>query len=196
MIQSTLKAHVAKKITDLYFTDKFCCLTDIPIKELAYHKEYYGDFAIGFKSSWVFGNFNPVLYINKNKIPNIVKDEPFEEIITPNSYYKSDETSFTIPINEIENAESPSILNSMKSFVDTRSSKYWLNFIKVTKFSDNPKKSFYREREWRHIGNIIFTNEDVEAIIIPKEYLSSIYKYINRSFIPINIITWEMLKKA
>ena len=45
----------------------------------------------------------------------------------------------------------------------------YLKFFKHT-LKDNDKENYYFEREWRGMGQVKFSIEDVERIFIPKKY--------------------------
>ena len=66
---STLNATCTEKISETFETDKFCCVTDIPFKDLPSHSPYYGKVAIGFKAEVIHRHFFPVLYFTyQNKV--------------------------------------------------------------------------------------------------------------------------------
>lgn len=59
-------------------------------------------------------------------------------------------------------------LNSIKHFLFV----YVLGFIKGfdSTLSDNDPNNFYMEREWRVLGNVQFTLDNIERVILPREY--------------------------
>ncbi|MFB4164299.1 abortive infection system antitoxin AbiGi family protein [Alteribacillus sp. JSM 102045] len=67
----TLIATTAEKVSSTEETAPFCCVCDIPLKDLDFHMEYYGKVAIGFNHKAIHGNFNPVLYIDPEHMPSI-----------------------------------------------------------------------------------------------------------------------------
>ena len=44
-------------------TDNFSCVTDIPLKDLPYHAQYYGKTALGFSSKAIHETWFPVFYV-------------------------------------------------------------------------------------------------------------------------------------
>ncbi|ACL69591.1 abortive infection system antitoxin AbiGi family protein [Halothermothrix orenii] len=69
------------------------------------------------------------------------------------------------------------------------------DYIKITSFDKNPNKTFYKEREWRCIGNFLFKMAEISAIIVGKESVSKARKYLNENKYgdSIPIITWELI---
>ena len=65
-----LMATCSEKLYGYRETDRFCCVTDIPLHHLDKHKLYYGDVAIGFNSTKIYESFNPVLYVKRSGIIN------------------------------------------------------------------------------------------------------------------------------
>ncbi|MEC9487936.1 MAG: abortive infection system antitoxin AbiGi family protein [Halanaerobium sp.] len=49
-------------------TMEFCSVCDIPLKDLYFHAEYYGKVAIGFRPAKIHSHFNPVLYLDGEKM--------------------------------------------------------------------------------------------------------------------------------
>jgi len=196
-----LRATCIEKLYGIRETDKFCCVTDIPLIHLYKHKEYYGNVALGFNSNKIYKEFNPVLYIPRHGIINsaVFEEEGFETW-TPEqlktigidantaerSGYELDTNGkYQVPITSIDYKEN-SILE-----------KYLLNYIKISNFSDEPGRSFYQEREWRRIGDFNFDFGDLSAIIVPESYSEIVIKKIsNLKISNISILTWELLEKT
>ncbi|MFG1491075.1 abortive infection system antitoxin AbiGi family protein [Oceanospirillum sp. HFRX-1_2] len=78
---SYLKATCTERISKGKETDTFCCVTDIPLKDLPSHAPYYGKVAIGFKSEAVHKHFVPVLYIPEQNLPAIEKLVPNRKLV-------------------------------------------------------------------------------------------------------------------
>lgn len=159
-------------------TYPFCCVCDIPIKDLFHHKEYYGDCAIGFRSTAIHEKFSPVLYINPNHIPLDMQRK-----IDLNKKYKKDGSADELLKD---------LFGYSKEVAGTLS-----NFLKLTGFGEDDGDSFYREREWRHFGDFHFEEGDVSAIIVPEEYIDRVTKYlIDNKFESVSVMSWEFLKRA
>ncbi|UNC91646.1 abortive infection system antitoxin AbiGi family protein [Candidatus Contubernalis alkaliaceticus] len=188
-----LKAGSPEKIHGDIITGEFCCVCDIPIKDLTNHAKYYGKVAIGFNANAIHSCFNPVLYIEKNfPIPDDLKfdmnakirldtlvdlDAPFDLI------------DILLGLNE-----SPEYNQYLKKYFGNMK-----NLIKITRFSDKDDETFYREREWRSLnGDFNYKIEDVEALIVPEEFIGKIKEHLEKckiiKYIP--IIPFEFLEKA
>lgn len=155
----------SEKIGDNYFTKKFCCVTDVPLKDLLTHGPYYGKVAIGFKPKVIHENFLPVLYISQDNLS-------FARLINPKKQLDS------------------SYSQDLADFIT--------NFIKITKFDVQEGHSFYREREWRHLGNFKFTYSDIEAIVVPQKYLEYVKSVLAeiKDLLEISYISWEFLEMS
>ena len=55
---------------------------------------------------------------------------------------------------------------------------FLMNFVKVTKFDVSPENTFYREREWRNIGDFSFAFDDVAAVVVTFICVASIIPFI------------------
>ncbi|MDD4436565.1 MAG: abortive infection system antitoxin AbiGi family protein [Tissierellia bacterium] len=170
-----LLASCSERIVEKLETEKFCCVCDIPFKDLINHARYYGKIAIGFSAEIVHRKFNPVFYIDYDKIP-IPRDVaiPGDTIIDTNTVFRDDDSVMKLfeAIFNTESAGYPlaraldSTLGSLKSH------------LKITFFSDNAEETFYGEREWRCINDFTFSYENIEAIIAPQAFLVDIKKFL------------------
>jgi hypothetical protein len=182
-------------------TDKFCCLTDLPLKSLMHHKIFYGNVAIGFRSEKVYKNFSPVFYTHvhnllKPAIEILEEDEEWtldqiksfgmdEEDAQRNGYKKTNSGTYIGTSTIIDFAK------------NTLLEKYILNFVKGTEFCDVPGESFYEEREWRMIQDFIFEYDEIAAIIIPKELVSKTIDILDTLKVSqTSILTWEVIEKT
>ncbi|MEX2409815.1 MAG: abortive infection system antitoxin AbiGi family protein [Candidatus Paceibacterota bacterium] len=196
-----LKATCNEKLYGYRETDKFCCVTDIPLMNLHRHKKYYEDVALGFNSSNIYDAFNPVLYTSmsgiikkvisvedkkevwtKEQAENIGIDE---EIAKRSGFELDDNGNYIVPTTTFGYSE------------NTALEKYFLNFVKLSIFSDEAGESFYQEKEWRKIGDFRFEYDDLSAIIIPKSHLGEVVDYLSEKGITdISTFTWEILSKV
>jgi len=176
-------------------TSQFCCVTDIPIKDLLTHIPFYGRVAIGFRANAIHETFLPVFYMPKELLPK-------KEITQENKHIKqiigdamSGGTGFD---NQIINKYLP-LLNQKLLVVNPDLKNYPLmNYIKLTQFSENPEDSFYREREWRCIGDFTFANENVACIVAPQVQLNEIRDWVIKKNYSekISFLSQEVLEKA
>jgi hypothetical protein len=75
---------------------------------------------------------------------------------------------------------------------------FMMTFVKVTDFDPSPANTFYREREWRNIGNFSFTVDDVAAVAVPESFIGEIQEHFNQEGYPpsISIVAWEFIEHA
>src|SRR6266850_6539759 len=66
--EKRLAARATESIGGRAITDPFCCVTDIPLKDLLYHSKYYGCVAVGFRQEAIRTKFLPVLYYPKQQL--------------------------------------------------------------------------------------------------------------------------------
>lgn len=74
---------------------------------------------------------------------------------------------------------------------------FYSNFVKITNFDSDPQNTYYREREWRGIGNFDFNYTDIEAVVAPSNVLPVIKnKLENLGIKDINVLSWEFIEEA
>ena len=195
----TLLATCREKLFRDLVTDEFCCVCDIPIKDLTTHAPYYGKVAIGFSAEAVYrAGFNPVLYLSDDNIILGVASDPIGE--ADDLIGEADEPFYTLEPSE-NFAESASAVESL-GYLFYGSTKAFFgenyHYLKFTTFDVNDDHSFYREREWRLLRDFRFAVEDVEAILAPKSQLKKIRDTLAKNGYPdsISLLSWEFLERA
>ena len=175
-----LLATCTERISDKIFTNPFCCVTDIPIKDLPNHAAYYGKVAIGFKPSAIHKSFLPVLYYPTKHLEKMevgFKGKPFNRWL-----------------------ESPDKLETVVEIDPAIESNPFKNYLKLTDFSEKPEESFYQEREWRHAGtDFSFNGDDVAAIAAPSTGLPQLQKWLqkNKDYTnELSVVAWEFIENA
>ena len=75
---------------------------------------------------------------------------------------------------------------------------FLMNFVKVTDFDSAPENTFYREREWRNIGDFRFTVDDVVAVVAPESLIGEVRKHLDNEGYPpsISTVAWEFIEHA
>ena len=170
---ATSKEEIIKDIR----TKTFGCVCDLPLKDLLIHSKYYGKVAIGFSSRLIYKQFNPVLYINIEKL----------DLVSKICYQKS--CSFENKFNDFNDDN-----NSINPKLSSGQLK---NYVKITNFNESSNETFYREKEWRCLENFKFETRDVSAIIIPKKFIFEMENYLNSNdYKNVSIISWEIIKKS
>lgn len=192
-----LLATCTEKIIEGVVTPPFCCVTDIPFKDLPSHSPYYERVAIGFKPKPVQRQFVPVLYFPKQVLPMI-----FESI--PNRRLEEMGRDFLVGSGGWSEAQGMRFLAQAAlnpenvEVADKRQiSGFYSSFVKITDFEPEPENTYYREREWRGIGDFEFQYEDVEAVVAPGDHLQKIREALRGLGAESkNLISWEFVEAA
>ena len=194
---SMLKATCTEKISDELETEKFCCVTDIPLKDLPSHAPYYGKVAIGFKAQSIHPHFVPVLYIPQQNLPAMKR-------LVPNRTLQAMAGKFLGYSGGFQEQQAMKLLaqarhnpEEVEVVDDEAIAGFYSNFVKITDFDSDPENTYYREREWRGIGDFEFEYSDIEAIVAPKEVMSVIRDVLtNLGIEDISILSWEFIEEA
>lgn len=188
-----LLANCTERIVSNLRTDVFCCVCDIPFKDLVYHSKYYGKTAIGFSATRIHQDFNPVLYL-EDDFPIPLSLEVDDSIML------DDETTF-------DDKDSDNKFFRMMFGLDSSPqyrkflTDYLGNlkkFVKITRFSDKDEETFYREREWRsRNGDVSFKLDEVEMVIVPKRFIPRVNSCLSKlDANHVSVIAYELLEKV
>lgn len=179
-------------------TAKFCCVTDIPLKDLPSHAPYYGKVAIGFKAHAVHKAFLPVMYVPTESMPVV-------EMMVPNRKLTEMAYDFLKYQGSFQEHQAMKLLSQAahsKQVIrkpDAEAMKgFLMNFVKVTDFDTSPENTFYREREWRNIGDFSFAVKDVSAVVVPELFIGEAQAHLDKEGYPrsISIVAWEFIEHA
>jgi hypothetical protein len=195
-----LMATSRESLSEDIQTDLFCCVTDIPLKDLPLHAVNYGQVALGFRAQVIQKQFLPVLYLSKDNlamkkmlIPNRgTAQEAYEHFYANGDWAKAQGY-------QIQRASQAELAQPAQSVDPILHENPFLNFIKITDFGLKPEDTFYSEREWRFIGDFAFEEDDIEAVIAPAEKLPYLRHMIfDELKYPENLslFAWEFLEKA
>ncbi len=206
-----LLATCSDPITDKWFTNRFRCVTDIPIKDLPHHATFYGKVAIGFKARAVHeGGFLPVQYVPEQFLPHVEELVPaplnpammktmweFDELEW-GSGSANDRAMRGIFNQARRKAEEE---GTVESRVDEGAlgANSLVDYLKITDFSVDPADTFYAEREWRRVGDFVFGKDDVAAVAAPEEHLGGLRKTLfDRLRYPaaLSVVSWEFVEGA
>lgn len=147
--------------------------SDIPIGELDIHIQKFSRFGLSFlKSFLVKEGANPVFYIAKNALS---RDKGRTDRFTLAERFDQTIQQYHALFEELRNTPEKSDppdqikrLFSIKDFLDYHIFSF-LKFFDASKPEDDPEH-FYMEREWRILGNLHFTLQDIRRIILPESY--------------------------
>lgn len=160
------------------------CVCDIPFKELAKHTLRYGKFAIAFNKYDAIkdGNFNPILYVDRN--------HKLYEYILNNLIPHID------PLTKMK--EVGLIVEKFLYLLGTQVKPCDLTAdLKMDASADDQQtNNFYYDREWRSAFDWEFNLKNVEAVIIPESFTKDMKKFLyDGEFNNMPIIPYEMIEK-
>jgi len=191
-----------------------CCLADIPVVHLGYHRRIYGKFAIGFhRAAAIHNGFNPVFYSPEyaDAVRSICAPLYALEVVNP-GVITSIAREIAVAIYDFANQiDSIDILGTLstieneaeeiEAFVD-EARKALLQFVAYVKtFQEDEFGTVYCEREWRSLKNFKFSYDDLAMIVLPRyvgkrQYFEEfVTKVVPRIKLPrsIPIVPWEDL---
>lgn len=225
----TLKA-TSREIWGEVASQKFACVTDIPLKDLTSHAEYYGQTAIGFHHEAIHREWSPILYVPTREAEflealvhaiSIVIESDAGQRLEPSVHFRSGEQQIKATILRLIRRDNPEftdkeiaeqyelrmqlsaqcleIAEAARQQVIQRFTgnvhRKLLNLLKVTEFGVGPGESFYQEREWRHIGDFSFAPQDVTALVVPSQFVSSAKKRLEElDLMEVSVIGWDVIE--
>jgi hypothetical protein len=197
LTSNMLRATCTEKISVDKETDSFCCVTDIPLKDLPSHAPYYGKVAIGFKAASIHKHFVPVLYIPKQNLPALNKLVPNKKLQKMSAEYLGYSGGFQEQQAMKMFAQAEHSPEEIEVVDEGAIGGFFSNFVKITDFDIDPENTYYREREWRGIGDFNFDHTDIEALVAPKEVLPTIREKLEELEIQdISVLSWEFIEEA
>lgn len=193
-----LLSSCTERVVDDLETAKFCCVTDIPLKDLLSHAPYYGRVAVGFKARAVHKAFLPVMYVPTESMPVV-------EMMVPNQKQTAMAYDFLRYQGSFQEQQAMKLLAQAAHNKETvrkpdpeEMKGFLMNFVKVTDFDTTSENTFYREREWRSIGDFSFSVEDIDAVVVPKSLIADVQAHLDKEGYPrsISIIAWEFIENS
>jgi hypothetical protein len=197
-----LLATCTERITEKVITERFCCVTDIPLMDLELHSKYYGKVALGFDCSRIHTNFFPVLYFPSTQFPRTFREPYGGRTLIVDDFDNIDATEFDVkplPDGRYRLTLKGSQLALFATVIESDRIDCYLNDrLKITNFSPQIGESFYQEREWRCVGDFEFDGKSVEAVIVPSRLKKKAQEFMRRSedFSHVLVLTWEVLRRA
>jgi hypothetical protein len=206
-----LLATCSDPITNNWSTNKFCCVTDIPMKDLPHHAAFYGKVAIGFRALAVHGGgFLPVQYVPEQFLPHLEELVPAPlDPAMMKTVYEFDELEWGS--GSANDRAMRGIFNQARRKAEEEGTvekrvdegaigaNSLADYLKITDFSVNPADTFYAEREWRRVGDFVFEKENVAAVAAPEEHLGAVREALfDRLGYPatLSVIAWEFVEGA
>jgi len=145
------------------------CFADIPINDLSLHMEKYSNFGIAFKKDFLVARgANPVMYVTQNgkmDKSEISRDQWFRDNIK--NYFK-----MKAKLEKIKGDKELAEIKDMLPGIDQFLLHDLFAFLKPfdASKSDADEDNYYLEREWRIVGNLPFSLDDITRILIPERY--------------------------
>lgn len=184
-----LLATSVEKISESLTTEAFCCVTDIPLKDLPLHARHYGKVALGFRASAIHECFVPIMYLSKD-------NQMMKQQLIPNG---NGSVATEASAGALEKSNGYRIQHPNQSSQSVIQANPFLNFVKITDFSVESDMTFYSEREWRHVGDFEFDADAIEAIIAPAEKLPDLRQRLFKELgypDTLSLFSWEFLEQA
>lgn len=163
--------------TNEMYLPTMVCFCDIPINDLSIHMQKYGNFGISFNKDFIVKKGGrPVFYIPKRAVSRISDFQDVAQYFTPKirDYQNLFECLRTtspvdLPLNiQTLMSENPNIIEGLKLFFDYSIFCYIQCFDHT--LNDEDANNYYFEREWRVVGDVDFTLDDVKRVFIPESY--------------------------
>ncbi|RLL46912.1 hypothetical protein D8M04_06865 [Oceanobacillus piezotolerans] len=170
-IQINIDAEGLEEIVNPAIT----CFADIPINDLSLHMEKYSNFGLAFKKEFLVKNgANPVLYIASN---GMVESSFYkQDIVNREHFFKKSMKEYFETMDEIraylvKKEGSKAMLHAIED-LDSFFKRHFFAYLKPFDASrkDADEDNYYMEREWRIVGELKFTLEDVTRILVPEKY--------------------------
>ena len=163
----------------------FC---DIPVADFGMHTDKYSTFGLSFLKSFLVGKgANPAFYIAGDSIISpgdpaasevfngrspdpLTRNALMEQLIKTQLTTASDLRNTSLIENSLTPLNHAAIARAQK--INSMVGRHFLSFcvpFDSTK-DDADQENYYMEREWRVIGDVKFTLEDVCRVILPSPF--------------------------
>lgn len=181
------------------YAPEITCFADIPTEDISLHMQKYSSVGLSFSKDFVANAGGvPVHYLPTNanvkrfrnltaadmqKIitdygqealmeqmyENIPKGQHFDEMLS--EYHQL----FSIFNNLVEQTSQSSGVSELSKRVRELERFFSFHLFSYFKFFDHRKadddpENYYFEREWRIVGNLKFTNDDVKTVLFPSKF--------------------------
>lgn len=160
--------YTAKFSENRMFVPEMVCFCDIPITEFHIHIQKYGPFGLSFSKDFIAKNGgSPVHYLPQNAYRFPWKKERLASFFDKvgMNFYKFVNDKCSPPVDE-----KADYLNLLGFHI--------LGYIKFFDHNlpDDDPNNFYFEREWRVLGNVKFKLENVQRVLLSKDYAEKFRK--------------------
>jgi hypothetical protein len=153
------------------------CFCDIPVEDLNLHIRKYSQFGLAFTKAYlVTRGVTPVFYISQESLVTNghVSSNPDSRVTTLKEAFDTYGTDWEQFLGRAWANREVTGVGWFHDLIPLEQKLHWLLFAQL-KFFDATKDevdeaNFYMEREWRVIGIVPFTLEDVSRIILPSSF--------------------------
>src|ERR1035438_5309632 len=167
------------------YIPQMVCFCDIPMEDLGIHASKYGRFGLAFKKSYAAGQgASPVFYVAKSSsvwapresseidplaldprdqiMKRVSRADHFDEMVS--AHHREYQSMLEQRLEELvqSGSEPIRVASRIQRFLAFNLFAY-LKFFDESKVDDDPD-NYYMEREWRVLGNVQFTLEDVARV--------------------------------
>lgn len=162
--------------TNLAVIPEAICFCDIPLQDLGMHAGKYGRFGLAFpKVLLAHRGANPVFYIDKTSRTTPKEEETRQQFFDRalKDYAQLFERDLPIVLHKSGNKGSPSYDRySRFRQVQLLMGFEVLCFLKFfdSNLPDDHPDNYYMEREWRVLGGVDFTLDEVTRVLVPAVY--------------------------
>jgi len=165
------------------YAPQVVCLCDIPVQDLAIHIEKYSPFGLSFSKDFIARNGGaPVFYVpceavvqSADSLPPKLAESQHQVLLDSGSrasYFDRMIQEYHKVFRQLmrmrKMASVPDGLREFQRFLNFCIFSY-LKFFDHRLPDDDPG-NFYFEREWRIVGNLKFSMDDVRRVILLEEY--------------------------
>ncbi|KAA9002410.1 hypothetical protein F4V43_13405 [Paenibacillus spiritus] len=143
-----------------------------------------------------------LLYGEKETAPFCsVTDVPFKDLPGHSQYYGRVAIGFRAPVIHESFMPVMYISRSNREFAGRMAASadhFLMNFVKMTDYAVRDAESFYREREWRHLGDFRFGPGDVAAVIVPGDRIPEVRAELDRLGYAkdLSVLSWDFVENA
>jgi hypothetical protein len=156
------------------FIPDVVCFADIPLADLHMHMQKYSLFGISFKKDFLIKKgASPVFYISSESTDLTERNTSLEMI------FRKELQNYLDYTRALEKTFSPNRPHTSEEESQIKFNMFFLKrilcFLKFWKAStnDNDVENYYLEREWRLYGGVNFTFDDIQRVVIPRQFLKS-----------------------
>jgi Putative abortive phage resistance protein AbiGi, antitoxin len=164
------------------------CFCDIPVGDLGLHMRKYGEFGLAFaKENLIKKGAAPVFYISQQSLItnaryiSLIPDS--QQLITLKEAFDSYSRDWERCLGRMWTSRENREVAWFNDVLALQQKLHWLIFAQLKFFDvtkdDVDEANFYMEREWRLLGTVPFTLEEVTRVILPSSFAKRFRKDVS-----------------